>query len=77
MSTLRSLLALRCLILFTAEGAKDAKINSKHSFLNYNMGGLILNVTDSRMEFGSIHDGRMRAPIAALVVLALVDRWGH
>ena len=28
--TLRSLRPLLCLILFTAEGAKDAKISSKH-----------------------------------------------
>jgi phosphoglycerol transferase MdoB-like AlkP superfamily enzyme len=36
MSALRSWRALRCLILFTAEGAKDAKISSKHSVFNYN-----------------------------------------
>ncbi|MBE0521033.1 MAG: transglutaminase domain-containing protein [Candidatus Methanoperedenaceae archaeon] len=35
-SALRSLRALRCLILFTAEGAKDAKISSKPSVFNYN-----------------------------------------
>ncbi len=33
---LRSWRTLRCLILFTAEGAKDAKISSKHSVFNYN-----------------------------------------
>ncbi len=37
MITLRSLRALRCLILFTAEHAKVAKIRSKRVVLIYNV----------------------------------------